>query len=239
MPRRTLMSTIGGSHIDMGRMHGRRVHSVRQAARLVLLSALFWGGASASAHAQGSMPEGWKMRLDRDAGADLSFVSMPPGWHITTGPAAIFYDPAQTASGQYRLEADIFLFDPGSRAEGYGILFGGSDLEGTDQSYTYFLLRRDGRYLVKKREGSSTSIIQDWTAHPAIVTWEERGEGEAAALNVLAVQVNEKNVIFQVNGRNVVLLSPEEMPTDGIVGLRVNHGLDLHVRRLEVIPSGS
>ena len=31
---------------------------------------------------------------------------MPPGWHTTTGPAAIIYNPENTAKGQYRLESE-------------------------------------------------------------------------------------------------------------------------------------
>jgi hypothetical protein len=159
---------------------------------------------------------------------------MPSGWHITTGPAAIFYDSSRSASGEYRLEAETMLFDPGNRREGYGILFGGSDLDGPDQTYTYFLIRRDGRYLVKRREGSATSVLQDWTPHPAIVTWEGREEGEDTARNVLGVRVGSNNVILQVNGRNIALLSRAGMPTDGIVGLRVNHSVDLRVTRLDI-----
>jgi hypothetical protein len=212
---------------------------IRQTAKLALLTTLCLLGASAGIHAQehAETPSGWKIRLDggdHGAGAAPSFVSMPPGWHITTGPAGIFYDPSQTASGEYRLEAETELFDPGNRREGYGILFGGSDLDGADQAYTYFLIRRDGQYLIKKREGSTTSVLKDWASHPAIVTWEGRGEGEGTAKNVLGVQVGASNVIFRVNGQDVVTLLHEGMPTEGIVGLRVNHSVNLHVTRLEV-----
>ena len=55
----------------------------------------------------------------------VSFVDMPPGWHITTGPSVILYDPARTATGAYRVRSESFLFDPGTRREGYGLLIGG------------------------------------------------------------------------------------------------------------------
>ena len=44
-------------------------------------------------------PPDWMLRFDRPApDSAIYFVDMPPGWHITTGPAAILYDPAMAAS---------------------------------------------------------------------------------------------------------------------------------------------
>jgi hypothetical protein len=42
---------------------------------------------------------------------------------------------------------------PSAHAEGYGLFFGGKSLEGKDQQYTYFLIRQDGSYLIKRRGG--------------------------------------------------------------------------------------
>lgn len=60
-------------------------------------------------------PADWKIRFDR-AGmseADLEmFVEMPPGWHVTSGPAGIYWSPSNTIAGNYRVEMEVFLFDP-------------------------------------------------------------------------------------------------------------------------------
>lgn len=185
------------------------------------------------------LPAGWEVRTDRgQPAAEVAFEEMAPGWHVTTGPAAILWRPGTTASGSYRAEAEVFLFDPGDRREGYGILVGGTDLRGEDQAYTYFLLRRDGRYLVKRRDGSDTSVLRDWTEHPAVVAWEERDEGAETVRNVLAVEAGPDEVAFLVNGEEVHRLPREGLQLDGVVGLRVNHGLNLHVSRLEVQPLG-
>lgn len=45
---------------------------------------------------------------------------MPPGWHITTGPGAVLYDPARVADGPFTLEAELFLF-PGGNQDGFGV----------------------------------------------------------------------------------------------------------------------
>ena len=54
-------------------------------------------------------PDGWKVRLD-DPGPDstkLVFAAMAPGWHVTTGPSVILYNPATTAKGAYKAESNI------------------------------------------------------------------------------------------------------------------------------------
>jgi hypothetical protein len=176
-------------------------------------------------------PPDWMVRFDRPApDSAIYFVDMPPGWHITTGPAAILFDPAMTADGTYHVRSEIFLF-PGERLEGYGIFIGGSDLQGDGQAYTYFLLRKDGQFLVKERRGSETGTLVPWTAHAAIVPHEG---GEDPVKNVVEVDVGADGVAFIVNGETVHRLDRTAIATDGVVGLRVNHRLNLHVASLTV-----
>jgi hypothetical protein len=185
-------------------------------------------------------PADWKVRFDRAGSteADLEmFVEMPPGWHITTGPSGIFWDPAQTASGEFRIEMEVFLFDPGRRREAFGIFFAGNDLEGEGQAYTYFLIRNGCEFIVKRRTGAEAPTIQPWTGHEAILSYADRGE-DASVKNVLAVESGAEQVRFFVNGEEVASVARADVATDGIVGIRVNHGLNLHVSRLEVMPAG-
>jgi len=185
-------------------------------------------------------PEGWKVRFDRAGSTEAElemFVSMPPGWHITTGPSGIFWDPAVTASGRFRAEMEVFLFDPQGRREAFGIFFGGKDLEGPGQEYAYFLVREGGEFIVKHRRGAETPTLVDWTASPAVASWAERGDA-VTAKNVLTVEAGSDTVRFLVNGRELAELPRAELPVDGAVGIRVNHALNLHVSRLEVTPLG-
>ncbi len=179
-------------------------------------------------------PADWKVRFDRAGSPDsaLYFVTMPPGWHVTTGPAAILYNPATSASGQYRIETTIFLFDPGRRhREAYGIFFGGRHLEGDEQAYTYFLIRDTAEFLVKRRTGATTADVLPWTATSAIV---KHAGGSENAKNVLAVECGPRTVDFYVNGEKVASVPRADVDTNGIVGLRVNHSLNLHVSELKV-----
>ena len=199
--------------------------------RLGLIVAFaFWPAIPGAAQEEElPFPEGWEIRFDREGSTleELSFVTMPPGMHVTTGPAMIAYHPDSTATGSYSLESEVFLFDPDGRREGFGFFIGGSDLGAPGHAYTYFLIRQGGEFLVKVRDGAETRVVHDWTAHDAIRSWE--GGEDATAHNVLALRVTGDGVAFLVNDAVVWEGSPGAVATDGIFGLRINHGLNLHV----------
>jgi hypothetical protein len=182
----------------------------------------------------------WKVRLDRPTTPDtaISYVTMPPGWHVTTGPtaAAILYDPAWTAQGTFKIEAETYLF-PGEQPEGFGVFFGGQHLEDAQRTYTYFLIRKDGAYLIKQRQGGGTTTLAGWAASPAIV----KHPGDSSDVkNVLAVEVGADSVRFLANGQVITTLPRSQIgDCDGTVGLRVNHHLSVHVSRLDISPSSS
>jgi hypothetical protein len=208
----------------------------------LLVLPLFAAVAVPAAAQDFERPEGWKVRFDRSGSteADLEmFVEMPPGWHITTGPSGIFWDPALTASGRFRIEMEVFLFDPGTRREAFGLFFGGTDLEGPDQAYTYFLIRNGGESIIKQRQGAETPTLQPWTANDAILSFADRGE-DASVRNVLAVDCGANACDFFVNDEEVGSVPRLSLATDGTVGIRVNHALNLHISRLdvEVMPVG-
>lgn len=190
----------------------------------------------------GAVPANWQVRLDKPDksviisadkdSADIFFVNMVPGWHITTGPAGIFYHPKSTATGTYTASTKIHLFDPKGRNEAFGIFFGGQNLDRSNQSYIYFLLRNSGQFLVKKRMGKETKLIKDWTNTEAMKTFGP--DTESSVPNTLSVQVAENKITFLVNNQNVYSMPAGEITTDGIVGLRINHRLNVHVEDLKV-----
>ncbi len=183
-------------------------------------------------------PDGWQVRFDNPGASETDlemFVEMPPGWHVTTGPAGIFWSPENTASGDFRAEMEVFLFDPQGRREAFGMFVGGEGLQGDAQEYTYFLLRDGGQYIIKRREGGEAPTVRPWTEHEAIVGYADRGDA-ATAKNILAIEADGDTVRFFVNDAEVASLSRSEVPVDGLYGFRVNHALNVHVSKLEVTP---
>jgi hypothetical protein len=181
----------------------------------------------------GDIPRGWSVRTDaKGKEADVRFAIMDPGWHITLGPAALFYRPADRADGPFTATAVISQTTAPKHPEGYGIFVGGQSLEADpQQKYTYFLIRGDGKYLIKKRDGANvTNLISAWTAHPAIAKQGPTGE----ATNRLEVALDKSRLVFRVNGKEVYSADPRLIDTKGIAGLRVNHNLDVHIQSFEV-----
>ena len=185
-------------------------------------------------------PDDWLVRFDQPDATESElemFVTMPPGWHFTSGPAAIYWDPANQADGRFRVEMEVFLFDPGQRREAFGLFLGGRDLDGPDQAYTYFLIRNGGQYIVKERDGDDAPTVAPWTNHRAILSYDDRGE-DASVRNVLAVEVDGDRLSFSVNDTEVWSGPRGDLPLDGAFGIRINHGLNVHVSRIEVMPLG-
>jgi len=185
-----------------------------------------------------SWPEGWQVRTDRagvDA-AEIEFSEMAPGYHVTTGPAAIFWRDDDLAGGRYRVDLESRLFDPEGRREAFGVFIGGANLSGDGQRYVYFLIRDGGDFLVKARDGRETSTLVQWTSHPAIRSFADRVEGRASVVNDLAVEADDDEIRFYVNGSEVTSIARPPGTSEGIAGLRVNHNLNLHVAKFAISP---
>lgn len=185
-------------------------------------------------------PEGWQMRIDRstnpadpDKTPEVQFSKMEPGFHVTTGPAAVLFNPANTASGTYTLKGTFHLMQPSGHNNYYGLMFGGNALEGERQNYLYFLIGQNGTYIVKHRAGNAaTHDVQGRTAHDAIRKPDASGKSE----NTLEVRVGADTIDYVING-TVVHSTPKTgmtSRTDGIWGARVNHQLDVHVTGLAI-----
>ena len=180
----------------------------------------------------GVTAEGWEARLDRggDAASVLSFMTMGSGVHATTASAgaAIFWQPSSMTKGSYTISASFTQAEASNHPNAYGLFFGGSDLAGATQRYSYFVIRQDGQFLIKKRMGSETPTVVDWTGHDAI----NELDAEGKSTNTLAVEVGSSQVRFLVNGTEVSTQMRSAVDTDGITGLRVTHFLNVHIDNL-------
>ena len=190
--------------------------------------------------------EGWTGRLDpRPASqgrkiTETKFVSMGSGFHVTAGPAAIYWNPANSPSGNYSVKGTFNQTKASAHPEGYGLIVAGRDLETPNQSYLYFLVRQDGKFIINHRANDSTvHKIVDWTANPAVKAIDEAGK----ASNALAIDVDASQVHFRVNGtevhalpRNVIDSGNGHAGSAGVAGIRVNHNLDVHIDGFAVVP---
>ncbi len=177
-------------------------------------------------------PKGWKLRVDRstsasdpDAAGNIHFMAMGSTLHAINPQAAVYWNPANTASGSYMLKGTFKLMKPSNHTNYYGLVFGGSDLEGASQSYTYFMVAQDGTWLVKQRNGADTKEVTPKTKADIVKT----PGADGTSVNALEVRVGADKVDYVVNGTVVTSTPKSAVKTDGIYGLRVNHFLEVQV----------
>jgi hypothetical protein len=175
-------------------------------------------------------PKGWKVRVDRsmsasdpDAAGDIKFMEMGGGFHAMNPKAAVYWNPANTAGGNYALKGTFKLIKTMGHSEYYGLIFGGSDLEGAGQSYIYFMVEEGGTWLIKSRSGSSTSQIAS-SGGPS-----EAVKAGTMSANALEVHVMGDKIDFVVNGKVVNTTPKSGLKTDGVYGIRVNHMLEVQI----------
>ncbi len=184
--------------------------------------------------AAAALPPGWTARPDE--GGDptkIRFTAMEPGYHLTLGPATILYRSEDLANGPFHTLATFHQMKKPRHPEGYGLFVGGKQLEGKNQTYTYFLVREDGAYLIKQRKGDSTSAVtKGWTLSSAV----RKADAQGKATNLLEIDAKRdpKKVDFKVNGQSVYSAPADRIDLTGIVGLRVNHTLDVHIEGFAV-----
>jgi len=150
---------------------------------------------------------------------------MSGGLHATTGPNIIFWDPQQMAMGNYTVKASFSVTKQPSHEVSYGLFIGGENLDGDKQKYSYFLIRENGQFLIKKRNGASTSnVAGDWAPNPAIMAI-----AGGSQKNELSIQVSKERVSFMVNGKEVASHPATAIDTSGVYGLRIGHGMDIQI----------
>lgn len=188
------------------------------------------------------LPPGWAMRLDdKDATKSAKFITMGPGFHVTSGGAAIYWRGSDAQKDDYTVSANFRqtkkIVGHGDKGEAYGLFVAGRDLsDAAKESYLYFEVRQDGNYLIKHRAGNDVHTLADWTPSTAIHKFDDMPN----AANDVAIKVASDSVRFLVNGTQVQALPRGAMLGDmsGQVGVRVNHNLDVHVANFGVKAGG-
>jgi len=178
------------------------------------------------------LPAGWTVRLDdkerRYTADDTKFVAMGSGFHVTSGPAAVYFAKKDTYVGPFTVTGTFRQTKAPTHPEAYGLFIGGSKLETPEQQYMYFLVRGDGKYFVAHRAGTEVHKIVDWTESAAVKKQDDAG----VATNALSIQSTKDSVLLSVNGQRVQSFAKSALHgfvTDGQAGIRVNHNLDVHV----------
>jgi hypothetical protein len=157
-------------------------------------------------------------------------MTVANGFRVTGGPAATLWKPTDTATGNYTVKATFRLMQPSNHVNYYGIAFGGSDLGGANQSYTYFIVAQNGTFMLKQRAGDAAPTLQNRMAHASV----KQPDASGQSVNTLEVRVMGDTLTFAVNDAVVHTMPKGTIKTDGLVGVRVNHVLDVQVEGFEL-----
>jgi hypothetical protein len=185
--------------------------------------------AAAAPGSSSSAAEGW--RVAPAAGVSLRGADT---LMVETGPHAVLWRAGQEPMGPpYTVRTRMQKLH-GRLHEGYGIVFGGEGLEGPEegQRYSYFLVRGDGSFLIRRRAGAEVPVVRPWTHHPAI----RRDTEEGGRPNELTVEVAEDSVRFYVNGAELASVAASEVDVQGLPGVRVAHDVQLALSDFGVEP---
>jgi hypothetical protein len=173
----------------------------------------------------GKLPAGWSARKDRPTAPDAKVVVMGTGVHVTSGAAAIYWREKDKVTVPFTASATFTQTKAPSHPEAYGLFFMGSKLDSPEQSYAYVLVRGDGKVLVKHRAGAEVHTVMDWTEHSAVHKQDANGK----ATNTVSVAASADSTRMMVNGMQVAAIGNGYGTAAGVVGVRVNHNLDVHI----------
>ena len=202
----------------------------------VLLTAIAF--APLALAAQGGPPT-WRWVLDQPVrlvnggrftptDTTWDFVNMAPGWHVTMGPGGHLFDPANSASGRFAVEAEMILF-PNSSNEEFGVFVGGSRLGEPAAAWSAFTIRRDGRFSARTHQSGQAVTLADWTAHDAVKPLVADG----TVKNYVRILAEPDSVRMFVNGARVGAWPRRTLAVDGTYGFRIGKGTNLHITNLD------
>jgi hypothetical protein len=206
------------------------------------------GAAHDPTHAikgSGKLPDGMLVRLDPPRGnqpapktEDVSVEKVGSGYHFTSGPAGIYYNPKDVGSGQFGVTA-TFTQTKSMNHEAYGIFIGGRNLEDSTQTYTYFVIKPChskcgtagitlGEVLISQRSSNGRPVaLVPLRNDPAVVTDDPK---DGHATNKMTIHVAADAVHFVLNDKLVAEIPKSKLGiTDGITGIRINHNMDVQV----------
>ena len=205
-------------------------------------------GASRSIEGGGISVPGWTGKIDASeekAGQALNNAKLSKdgdALHVTTGPAVTYWNPANTASGNYTVKATFNepkYMSLNTHPHPYGIFIAGNDMGTADRSYLYCAAYGDGRYIVR---GFGPEPFQmnsrRGDANPAVN--KAAGPGQPVTQEI-ALSVAGDQVKCAINGtvvatydKSAVVTAGKLKSTNGVYGLRFAHNTDATVTGLGV-----
>ena len=191
---------------------------------------------------------GWLGKIDASEAAkgakleDSKLVTMGEGLHVTTGPQVVYWNPANTASGNYTVEATFSereFMGLNDHPHPYGIVIAGNNMGTDDQTYLYCAAYGAGNFIVRGF-GPAPFRMNGGRGEMNDAVNKAAGKGQAVT-NKIAMKVSADKVECIINDKVVgtypksdLVVAGKLKSTDGIYGIRFGHNTDAHVAGLKM-----
>jgi hypothetical protein len=186
------------------------------------------GKIDASEAAKGLALENARLAMDGDA------------IHVVTGPAVNYWNPSNTASGDFTVTAtfaEAEYMNLNNHPHPYGIFIGGSDMGTDNQSLLYCAAYGSGKFIVRGFGPASFHMNgRGGETNDAVHT--AAGKGQPVTQEI-ALSVRGDMVQCSVNGTVVASYPKADVvgegklkSTDGVYGIRFGHNTEARVSGL-------
>jgi len=182
---------------------------------------------------------GWSGRIDAGEASDgqklenAKLDQRGDSLLVITGPAVVYWNPANTATGNYTVSATFTepkYQNVNDHPHPYGLFIGGSDMGTDQQSYLYCSAYGDGRFIVRGFGPQSFQMNGRGTANAAIN--KAAGKNQPVTQRI-AMSVKGDSVSCAINGTTVgsyaksaLVTAGKLKATDGVYGIRFAHNTD-------------
>src|SRR5437868_3994240 len=191
---------------------------------------------------------GWTGKIDAKeeaAGMTLNsakFAKEGDALHVITGPATTYWNPKNTAYGNYTVKATFKepkYMNLNSHPHPYGVVIAGNDLGTDQQTYLYCAAYGNGNFIVRGF-GPAPFQMNGPRGAPDPAVNKAAGVGESVTQEI-ALSVKGDKVECSINNKVVAsyeksaLVTPGKLKsTDGVYGLRFAHNTEVIVTDLKV-----
>lgn len=212
---------------------------------LVSLSLLAQNPSDTSRKIEGGgiQAPGWKGSVDpgaQDSVADAKLTQEGDTFHITTGPAVTYWNPENTASGNYTVSATFTepkFMNLNSHPHPYGIMIAGNEMGTPQQTELYCAAYGSGNFIVR---GFGPQPFQMNGRREANAAIHKAKPGESVTQEI-AMSVNGDKVTCSINGtvvgtydKSALVGAGKLKSLDGIYGIRAAHNTELTVSNLKL-----
>jgi hypothetical protein len=189
---------------------------------------------------------GWQGKVDasRENGTltlnDAKLAKEGDAMHVTTGPAVVYWNPANKASGDYTVKATFTepkYMNLNDHAHPYGVFVAGNDLGTDQQSLLYCAAYGNGTFIVR---GFGPASFRMGTGRAeANAAIHKADAKDQPVTQEIALSVKGDKVECAINGTTVASYAKADAvgagklkSTDGVYGIRSGHNTEVIVKGL-------